>query len=70
MAMALPSSGREPKVRPLPAGFQSIRDILEGNVKVNSLTSVIGLVKDMQSPIATQRSGAMPLVHPSRYNPS
>ncbi|KAI2623122.1 hypothetical protein GGR54DRAFT_596672 [Hypoxylon sp. NC1633] len=42
--------------RPLPSGYVSIRDILEGTVSIGRLVSVIGLVKDRRVPIPTNNN--------------
>ncbi|KAI1377199.1 hypothetical protein F4677DRAFT_415595 [Hypoxylon crocopeplum] len=42
--------------RPLPSGYVSIRDILEGSIAVNRVVNVIGLVKDRRAPMQTSKS--------------
>lgn len=51
---------RDTKEPNLPYGFSTIQDILEGHVKVNKITSVIGVVKDQRLPIGTGGSGWSP----------
>lgn len=59
MAMTLSSSGCKPQDQPLPdqplpTDFRSVRDILDGKVKLHTIISVIGVVKDFQVPVKTK----------------
>lgn len=50
-------SGKVPR---LPDGFKTVQDIIEGDVPVNKLASVIGLVKDYRLPMRTGGTGSSP----------
>lgn len=58
------------KVPRLPQGFKTVQDILEGDVPVNKMASVIGLVKDYRAPMKTSGTGSLNELHFELSSPS